>query len=210
VSRRLSALFVIFLFVPFSIAKDKHKPVLPDCALQAHMVLVSIDPDAEIPLNSPNANRTAQDEVEKALMRWGRFQLAMDARTADLVIWVRKGGGKMVSPTIAGVPQDRRPVIFQPTDGNIRVGGQAGVPPDMEPERPVSPPHLGSQIGGTVDSFDVFGGGGFDGCPASATPLWSYMAKDALNAPAVPAVEKFHKAIEEAEKEAAKAKKKQP
>ncbi len=208
-SRRMSALFLIFLFVPFTIAKDKHKAVLPDCVLQAHTILVTIDPDAEIPLKSPYANRSAQDEVEKALMRWGRFQLAMDASTADLTIVVQKGSGRMVSPTIAGVPQDKRPVIVQPTEGNIRIGAQTE-PPVEDPEHPVSQPHLGSQVGGTEDRFEVYGGNGFDGCPSTSTPIWRYMAKDALNAPAVPAVEKFRKVIEEAEKEAAKRKKKQP
>jgi len=212
VSRRISAFFLILLFVPFAIAKDKNKPVLPDCVLQAHTVLVTIDRDAEIPLKSPYANRTAQDEVEKALMRWGRFQLAMDASTADLVIVVQKGSGKMVSPTIAGVPQDKRPGIVQPTEGSIRIGGQTGEPPDTDtdPEHPVSQPHLGSQVGGTEDRFEVYGGSGFESCPVTSAPIWRYMAKDALNAPAVPAVEKFRKVIEEAEKEAVKRNKKHP
>ena len=74
VSRRMAALFLIFLFVPFTLAKDKHKPVLPDCVLQAHHSAGDHRSGRRYPLKSPYANnRTAQDEVEKALMRWNGF-----------------------------------------------------------------------------------------------------------------------------------------
>jgi hypothetical protein len=36
---------------------------------------------------------TARDEVEKALMRWGRFELTMALRTAGLIISVQEGSG---------------------------------------------------------------------------------------------------------------------
>ena len=36
----------------------------------------------------------------------------MEASTADLVISVRKGNGKIAQPTIGGVPTNDRPVIF--------------------------------------------------------------------------------------------------
>ena len=37
--------------------------------------------------------------------------------------------------------------------------------------------------------------------PLDASPVWRYIAKDSLNAPQVPAVEQFRKALEESEKQ---------
>jgi hypothetical protein len=45
--------------------------VLPAYVLKARTMLVLIDPDAGISMTSPQANKTAQDDVEKALMKWG-------------------------------------------------------------------------------------------------------------------------------------------
>lgn len=73
-------------------AKDKKKILLPVDVLQARTVLVLIDPDAGVSPEAPLANRTAQEDVEKALMKWGRFELVTDVANADLVITVRKGG----------------------------------------------------------------------------------------------------------------------
>src|ERR1700757_936639 len=90
---------VVFVLAPLAVAKNKKKQVLPDYVLKAQTVVVVIHPDAGEPLKNPTANRTAQDDVEKALMKWGRFKLVMDARTADLVVAVRKGhaGGPTIS-----------------------------------------------------------------------------------------------------------------
>ena len=97
-------------------AKKKEKPTLPDVVMKAQTVLVLIQPDAAEPLTDPLANRKAQEEVEKALMRWGRFRLALDVDTADLVITVKKGTGKAASPTISGGPVDTRPGTIETTD----------------------------------------------------------------------------------------------
>jgi hypothetical protein len=105
-------------------AKTKRKQELPDVVLNARRVVVVIRPDAGEPVTNPTANRTAQDVVEQALSKWGRFEAILDAKTADLVIAVRKGhaGG----PTISNSPADDRPVIFQPSGGGVRVGAQQG------------------------------------------------------------------------------------
>ena len=58
--------------------KDKKKIILPNDVLEARTVLVVVDPNAGIDVEAPNANRTAQEDVEKALMNWGRFTLAPD------------------------------------------------------------------------------------------------------------------------------------
>ena len=120
---------MIFGVAHVAIAKNKKKQVLPDYVLRAETVLVVIHPDAGEPVTNPAANRTAQENVERALTQWGRFRLVMDAQTADLVIAVRKGHAN--GPTVRNLPSDSRPVIIQPGDGNIRVGGQQGRPPDL-------------------------------------------------------------------------------
>jgi hypothetical protein len=81
-------------------------------------------------MNNPFANQKAQEEVEKAIMKWGRFRLTQEAFTADLVIGVRKGAGKIANPTISGGPVDTRPATIETTPGQIRVGAQKGRPPD--------------------------------------------------------------------------------
>jgi hypothetical protein len=186
---------------PLAHAKDKKKQVLPDYVLNAQTVLVVIYPDAGEPLTNPTANRTAQDNVEKALMKWGRFRLVMDAQTANLVIAVRKGhaGG----PTISNSPIDDRPVIVQPSGGDIRVGGQRGRPPDLDnPDLGRSAdrgPRIGNEIGTREDVFEVYRGG--IEYPLDAAPVWRYIGKDALNGPQVAAVEQFRKAVNESEKQ---------
>src|SRR5690349_13355977 len=100
-------LALVLLWVPLANAKDKKKIVLPDYVLRARTILVVVDPDAGIALQNPNANRIAQEDVEKALMNWGRFTLAMEPSTADLVISIRKGTGRMVSPTVSSPGNNR-------------------------------------------------------------------------------------------------------
>src|ERR1700690_715276 len=71
-SARIGMFFLIVLVVaPLAHAKNKKKQVLPDYVLKAQTVLVVIHPDAGEHLTNPTANRTAQDNVEKALRDWG-------------------------------------------------------------------------------------------------------------------------------------------
>jgi len=129
---RRSALFPFaFLLVLSANAKEKDKAILSADVLKAETVLVVIMPAAGEPLADPTANRKAQEEVEKALMKWGRFRLATESLTADLVIAVRKGTKQAVTPVISGGPVDTRPVILEPTGGSTRVGAQRGRPPDL-------------------------------------------------------------------------------
>jgi hypothetical protein len=183
--------------------KDKKKPVLPNDILEAKTVLVLVDPDAGVAADDPLANRNAQEDVEKALMKWGRFSLAMETSNADLIISVRKGNGKIVQPTISGVPINNRSVIFEPTDSGGRVGGRTGSPPggadptNSQPRRPS--PQV--EAGQPDDMFVVFRGQRND--PLGYPPVWRYSAKDALRSPSVPAVDVFRKLIAEAEKQRA-------
>jgi len=185
-------------------AKKKEKVLLPDFVLKAQTVVVLILPDAGEPMNDPFANRKAQEEVEKALMKWGRYRLTQDASTADLVIAVKKGSGKIANPTINGGPVDTRPGTIETTDNQIRIGAQQGRPPNG-PESGdatgtsgrASP---GMEVGSSDDMFEVFRADIYAGHDA---PVWQYVAKDGLKPPSVTAVEQFRKAVEESEKAAA-------
>ena len=191
-------------------AKKKEKALLPDFVLKAQTVVVLILPDAGEPMNDPFANRKAQEEVEKALMKWGRYRLTQDASTADLVIGVKKGSDKIANPTINGGPVDTRPGTIETTDNQIRIGAQQGRPPNG-PESGdatgtsgrASP---GMEVGSSDDMFEVFRADIYAGHDA---PVWQYVAKDGLKPPGVTAVEQFRKAVEESEKAAAQKQKQQ-
>ena len=148
-------------------------------------------------------------------MLWGRFNLAMEASTADLIITVHKGNGKIVTPVVRGGPMDNRPVIAESTgDANgqtTRIGVQQGRPPNLsdpnlDPQN--TGPHVGEEVGVAQDMFVVYRGGQAD--PLDKAPVWRYIAKDALHSPDVPAVDQFRKVIEEAEKQAQKRTKQSP
>jgi hypothetical protein len=193
-------LSLILLIASLTFANDKKKNLLPAYVLWARTVLVVMDPDSGITVTDPLANKTAREDVEKAIMKWGRFTLVLDGQTADLVIAVRKGHGKVVQPTIGGGPVNDRPVILQPRDGGIRVGGQKGHPPDGTQGAPQdTAPRPGAEVGPSEDMFVVYQGGVERSL--DSTPVWRYIAKDALHSPNVPAVAEFRKIIEEAEKQ---------
>jgi hypothetical protein len=189
-------------------AKKKDKVVLPEYVLKAQTVLVVILPEAGEPMTDPFANRKAQEEVEKALMKWGRYRLTADATTADLVIRERKGTGQVANPTINGGPVDARPGTVETTDNQIRLGGQQGRPPSTTQAGDVSGiggqsapndrAHPGMELRAEDDTFKVFQGGGQH--PVDNAPVWTYVAKDGLKVPGVAAVEQFRKAVEESEK----------
>jgi hypothetical protein len=185
-------------------AKDKNKVVLPTDVLQAKTVLVVIDPDAGMAVDAPMANRTAQEDVEKALMNWGRFRLAESYADAELIISVRKGNGKVAQPTVGGIPNNNRSVIFEPTDSGGRGGvhtGTSPIPGDPTTSQPQGPyPQM--EVGQSQDTFIVYRGQRDD--PLDHPPVWRYAAKDALRSPGVPAVDEFRKAIVAAEKQQGK------
>jgi len=199
--RRVPLVLLIALLLScISFAKKKNKQELPDLVLNAQTVFVVIHPDAGEPVTNPTANRTARENVENALTKWGRFHLVMSPQTADLVIAVRKGhaGG----PTISNSPADDRPVILQPNNGDVRVGAQKGRPPELS-DPGLGPqdrgPHISNEIGSSEDNFEVYRGG--VEYPLDASPVWRYMGKNALDAPTVAAVSQFRKAIAESEKQ---------
>ena len=197
---RLSSLFLLaaLLAVPAS-AKDKKKSSLPEYVLRATTVQVVVTPEAGEPLNEPRANATARDNVERALIQWGRLRPVMDGQESDLVIAVRTGSGRMVQPTVRGGPVDRRPGTAQTGDGNIRIGAQQGQPPPLSDPGmgPPNGPRMGNDVGPSDDTFEVYRGG--VQYPLDSAPVWRYIAKDCLRQPGVTAVEEFRKAIAQAE-----------
>ncbi len=199
---RLSALILsaTLLALPAN-AKNKKKPTLPEYVLKATTVLVVVNPEAGEPLDQPMANATARDNVEKALMEWGRFRVVMDGAESDLVIAVRTGSGKMLQPTIKGGPIDSRPGVGQSTDSTIRIGGQQGhAPPLSDPgiDGPQSGPRVSNEVGPSEDTFEVYRGS--VQTPLDSPAVWRYIAKDCLRPPKVSAVDEFRKAIADAEK----------
>lgn len=200
----LTASLVLFAVCSVAVAKDKKKKILlPADVLQARYVLVVVDPDAGMSVEAPNANRTAQEDVEKALMKWGRFELVNDVDTADLVIEIRKGSGKITEPTIGGLPTNSRPVVLEPTDSGGR-GSSGTIPPlggtsPAGAQRPDPTPQI--EAGAPDDVFAVYRGKRDN--PLDAPAVWRYTAKDALRSPGVPAVDAFRKLIAEAEKQQA-------
>jgi hypothetical protein len=199
-ARLFSLVLLAAMLASPAMAKDKKKSVLPEYVLRASTVLVVVDPDAGEPVDQPMANANARENVEKALMQWGRLRPVMDGQESDLVIAVRTGTGKMVQPTIKGGPIDQRGGVAQGTDSTIRIGGQKGQPPPLTDPgaSPQNGPHISNQVGPSEDTFEVYRGGVSD--PLDSPTVWRYTAKDCLRAPEVSAVEEFRKAIAEAEK----------
>ena len=192
-------LLILVVVTSAAVAGPKKKDLLPAYVLKARTVLVIVDPDVGASMSAPQANKTAQDDVEKALMKWGRFSPVIAGMPADLVITVRKGSGKVVEPTIGGGTNDR-PVIVQQTDSSIRVGGQIGRPPDAPQGTPRDEkPHPQMESSLPDDMFVVYEGS--QGLHPDGPPVWHYYGKNALRSPDVPAVAEFRKIIEAAEKQ---------
>jgi hypothetical protein len=209
---RMTLIAILLSALSLSIAAKK-KPQVPDFILKAQTVCVIIDPDAGTSLTTPLGNKTAQDDVEKALMKWARFRLVQEPGRADLVVVIRKGAGKPVDRTIGNLPTNDRPVTVQQTDNAIRLGGQKGrapgspdqtMPQDTHPEQQ-------TEVGPTVaeDSFIVYGPGNGTGPDMGSSPGsqvidrnigWRSQGKNVLKSPDVPAVSDFRKAVEETEK----------
>jgi hypothetical protein len=202
--KRVSTFLAVSLLVTLGFAKDK-KPILPAYVLSAKTVAVMIDPTAGISIDDPRANQDAQKDVEAALLSWGRFEPVVSTHMADLIIVVRKGNGRMANETIPDPRQNNRAGSITQTDNAISMGGQHGQQPGasggpgMEPN-PSAGPQM--EVGQGTDSFVVYRGG--DDRPLDTPPAWRYSGSDGLSPHSVPAVAAFRKAVENAEKAAAK------
>ena len=195
---RVSTLIAVCLLATLGFAKDKKKNTLPTYVLRAQTVAVIIDPTAGFTIDDPRANEVARQDVESALLSWGRYNPILQTNDADLIVVVRKGNGRMVNDTIHDPRQNNRPGSVLTADNGVSLNGQHGTSsPQPSPE-----PTPQMDIGQTEDSFVVYEGGGDR--PLDRAPVWRYTAKDGLLSPAVPAVDAFRKAVADAEKAAAK------
>lgn len=187
---------------PRGSAKDKNKSDLPSSILEAQTVRVIVSRDAGQPLNQPTSNAAARDRVENAMQAWGRFKIVEEGES-DLVIAVRTSNGQIASPTLENGSTDTR--IGGVQYGKLTVGAQQGHGPAMS-DPTVSPkstgPHLGKQIDGGNDVFEVFQGGPM--YKLASPPLWRYAGKNALKAPDMAAIREFRKAIAAAESQTKK------
>jgi hypothetical protein len=197
---RVVVVALLLFLTGLTVAKEKTKTTLPAFVLDAKTIMVMIDPEAGISMSDPGGNRTAQSDVEKALLKWGRYNPVISMPSADLIIVIRKGSGKAVQPIIGGVPTNDRPVVVNPTDNGIHVGVQQGRPPgDTQVDAGNTKPTQGAEVAPPEDFFAVY-----DAHSEHATdmpPVWRYVAKNALRSPEVPAVGEFRKAVEEALKQ---------
>jgi len=188
-------------------AEKKEKPILPEFVLNAESVAVVIAPEAGEPVSDPAANRVAQQDVEVALLNWGRFRLIQGTFAADLVIAVRKGTKGPVNATINGGGVDSRPVTVDRSDDGIHIGARSGTDPGDPKTDTSQRPAIGMEAGSIAeDQFEVYRGGN-DFATGPSAPIWRYAAKDALKYPGVPAVAEFRKAIEQSLKAIEKNKK---
>jgi len=213
--RKLLAVTAIILCSALAAAKDKKKAILPVDVLRARTVLVVVDPTAGVDARDPNANRAARADVEKALDQWGRFTLVQEGFTADLVITVRKGNGKLIQRTISGTPINGTPPVSggttstptqMTTRGAVRLGPGDPNDPSSAGTQPSTPePQI--EAGSPQDMFVVYRGSmDPNWSPLNvldAPAVWRYSGKDALASPSVPAVDAFRKLIAESEKELA-------
>jgi hypothetical protein len=194
-----------------ALANKKEKAPLPEIVVRAQSVAVLLLPGTRESIADPVGNRKAQEDVEKALMKWGRYRLTQEAFTADLVIGIRKSTGTVASPTVGGPPSDTRPGTIETTDNAIRIGAQKGRPPGDTQSGDAAGTNgratTGVQEGGAEDAFELFIGG--DGYSANSAPIWVCRKVDGLKAPTMSAVEQFKKAVEETEKAIAEKQKQQ-
>jgi hypothetical protein len=208
--RKLLAVTAIILCS--ALASAKKKAILPADVLRARTVLVIVDPTAGVDVKDPNANRAARADVEKALDQWGRFTLVQEGFTADLVITVRKGNGKLIQHTIGGTPINGTPPVSggttstptqMTTRGAVRLGPGDPNDPSSAGTQPSTPePQI--EAGSPQDMFVVYRGSmDPNWSPLDAPAVWRYSGKDALASPSVPAVDAFRKLIAESEKELA-------
>ena len=202
-NRAVALVAVCLLTGTTAFAKNK-KPILPVYVLTARTVTVIIDPGAGISVDDPRANQIAQRDVEAALMNWGRFEVRTVAgQGADLIVVVRRGQAHSVEPTISNPRQNDRMGSITPIDGGVGIDAQQGHPPPDSPvPSPGQTPSPQIEAGSTQDTFTVYRGD-IDQ-PLDTAPAWRYTASDALQSPSVPAVDRFRKAIADAEKAAQK------
>jgi hypothetical protein len=191
--------FVAFSFLmSVGFAKDKNKTTLPPFVLHAQTVAVMVDPNTQFSVNDPTPTLMAQKDVEAALLKWGRFRPVSDVQSADLIVVVRKGNGRMMDDMSPDSRQNNGGSMGPNDRGSMgQHGPQSNLPSEGIGQQG---PGSTSGFGYTSDFFAVFKAGDN---PRTAIPVWKYPGQDGLNPAGVPAVAAFRKAIDAADKAAA-------
>jgi hypothetical protein len=206
-TRSVPAVALAFCLASPLLAKDKNTAPLPFTVLSARTIAVVINPGSEVPAANPGENRSAQNDVELALSKWGRYQVLYDSTTADLIVLVRKG--RAVSSTMSVPDIYNRPVVLQPNESGVGIGVKTGNPGTSGAGSPQdTTPHPKTEYGSADDTFAVYFGQRAD--PLDAPAVWRISGKDALRPPTVRAVEEFRKAVEETEKQQKQKQQKKP
>ena len=141
-------------------------------------------------------NEMAQKDVEAAFLKWGRFEPVSDPKTADLIVMVRKGNGRLMDEALPDIRQNSG---INPNNREGAMGPPRGSQPDLsaDPGRGSSRQYPQAGIGNAEDLFSVFKGGQNT---LYATPVWTYAGRDGLSPQTVPAVTAFKKAVAVADK----------
>lgn len=203
---KAAVLLLAFVPVLASARKKGSKPVVPAVFNQAQYVYVqAMDGDIFNPYLLPE-DRQAIADVEKAIQKWGRYNLVYQRSQADLVFIVRVG---------------------RLAEGRGKVGiyhGPAPVPGQGPGQRPApGPGPQGARIPPQGGNGSLVGGGGavgppddllwvcmpnFDGTPSN--PLWSRTEQDGLESPDVPLLKQFEQAVDKAYPRTTASKSKKP
>jgi hypothetical protein len=169
-TRRALCFSMAFLFVSFSLAKDK--PSFPQMIVKAKFVLVTTYfgdniADARV----PPADRQAVIDVQDAIRDWGRYTLVYERKAADLIILVRRGR-------------------TAETQNGIGVHAGSNTP------RPSLGPITDADAGDPQDMLAVFNASlGTDNAP-----IWRDRMNDGLNAPEVKLIRELRTKVEAAAK----------
>lgn len=194
--------WMVLLILPGCLAHAGEKGLQGPFAhdvVEARWVAVVSYTGSQVPVESPQENQRAVQDVQTALAKWGRYKVTPDPTAADLIIAVRKGRAQ--ATTINGT-SNPTPVILDPGDSGVTIGIHRGQAPPLSrgdtPPAGASHPRVGTQVGPAEDLFEVYRGR--TEYPLDNPPVFQYRAKNGLQAPKVEAVAKFRKAVEEAEK----------
>lgn len=175
--------------------------------LDARTIAVIAYSSPQLGAQNLQENQRARLEVQTALLKWGKYQVA-DTDTADLIVVVRKGHAQ--ASTVGGTTNPG-PVVFDPGDSGTNISihhGQNQPLSRTESSQQISHPRLGSEAGSAEDLLEIYLGRkplagdasrNTTQYPLDEPPVWFYTAKDALKSPKIEAVVEFKKAVGAAE-----------
>jgi hypothetical protein len=199
--RRDSGFLLPLLFISLAFAKDKDKTLLPKLVVSARYVMVTTY--FGDPVNQPlNLHITAEDrqavtDVQNAIEKWGRYELAYRPGDADLIIVVRKG--RLLDATVgarihAGSRDPMGPNGNTDPNAPDRSGPNGGIGPNEN--GPSVRPEVAADVGDPQDMIAVYA----TALGRDTSPLWRGRKGDGLKAPDMHLVAEFRTKVEAAAK----------